>query len=242
MPEGPSLVISKEALQPFKGKKVIRCTTTANIDAHLFIHKKVVDITTWGKHLLICFPHQTIRIHFLLFGSYLINDTRAITPRLHISFSNGFVNFYTSSIQLIEQPLDDIYDWSADVMNEQWNEKAARKKLREAANREIGDVLLDQQIFAGVGNIIKNEVLFRIRVHPESITGNIPPAKIKALLKEAVTYSFEFLQWKKEDVLKKHWLAHTKKTCPRCHIPFIKKYTGKAKRRSFFCTNCQLLY
>jgi endonuclease-8 len=161
---------------------------------------------------------------------------------LHLAFSNGELNFYTSSVLILPDPVDETYDWSADVMNDQWNPAAARKKLKAAAGKMIGDVLLDQQIFAGVGNIIKNEVLFRIRVQPESITGHIPPKLINALLKQVVQYSFEFLEWKKEGVLKKHWQAHTKKTCPRCHIPFVKKYTGTTKRRSFFCTNCQILY
>jgi endonuclease-8 len=104
------------------------------------------------------------------------------------------------------------------------------------------DALLDQNIFAGVGNIIKNEVLFRIRLHPESLVGNVPEPVINELIAEARNYSFDFLEWKKAFVLKKHWLAHTKKTCPRCNIPFVKKYAGKTKRRSFFCTNCQVLY
>ena len=55
-------------------------------------------------------------------------------------------------------------------------------------------------------------------------------------------YSFDFLKWKKDYVLKKHWLAHTKKTCKRCNIPLIKKYCGKTKRRTFFCENCQVKY
>jgi len=52
----------------------------------------------------------------------------------------------------------------------------------------------------------------------------------------------EFLQWKKEHVLKAHWPAHTKPICQRCNLPFIKKHTGLKKRRSFFCPNCQTIY
>jgi endonuclease-8 len=104
------------------------------------------------------------------------------------------------------------------------------------------DALLDQNIFAGCGNIIKNEVLFRIRVHPESRLGKLPTKQLNALIKEARKYSFDFLQWKKQYVLKKHWLAHTKKTCARCKIPLIKKHLGKTNRRSFFCNKCQVIY
>ncbi|WP_311196131.1 hypothetical protein [Antarcticibacterium sp. 1MA-6-2] len=104
------------------------------------------------------------------------------------------------------------------------------------------DALLNQEIFAGVGNIIKNEILYRVRVHPESLLGKIPNAKLNKLIDETRIYSFEFLEWKKAYELKKHWLAHTKKICLRCDLPIIKKQTGTKKRRSFICTNCQKLY
>ncbi len=65
-------------------------------------------------------------------------------------------------------------------------------------------------VFAGVGNIIKNEVLFRIRVHPLSKIGKLPPRKLSELIKQARQYSFDFLEWKKAFVLRKHWLAHNK--------------------------------
>ena len=118
----------------------------------------------------------------------------------------------------------------------------AKEKLTKYPSEMICDTLLDQNIFSGVGNIIKNEVLFRIYVHPASKAGGLPPAKLKALIDEAKNYSFDFYEWKKQYVLKKHWLAHTKKICLRCNLPFIKKYPGVTKRRAFFCTNCQVLY
>ena len=54
--------------------------------------------------------------------------------------------------------------------------------------------------------------------------------------------SSAFYEWKKQYVLKKHWLAHTKRTCPRCHIPFVKAHLGRTNRRSFFCERCQVRY
>lgn len=242
MPEGPSIVILRQELEPFTGLKVLDISAPPAVPVQELLHQKVTAFKSWGKHLLICFTKGTIRIHLLLFGSYRINEDRNIQPRLRLEFKSGYVNFYTSSVLFLTQPVNELYDWSADVMNEQWDAKAARKKLKSIPDTQIADALLDQQIFSGVGNIIKNEVLFRLRIHPESRTGNLPSAKITALLKEAVIYSFEFLDWKKQGTLKKHWQAHTKKTCPRCHIPFVRKYTGKTKRRSFFCTNCQVLY
>lgn len=242
MPEGPSIVILKEALAPFEGRKVLAVAgSTRTIDLQQ-LKNKTVTFKSWGKHFLICFPKFTIRIHFLLFGSYLINERKKATPRLQLHFTNGEVNFYACSIKMIEEPLDEVYDWSTDVMNKAWSDKKALDKLKEVPDMLVCDAALNQDIFAGAGNIFKNEVLFRIKVHPASEVGNLPLRKRKELVKEMVVYAFDFLKWKKAFVLKQHWQAHTKKICPRCNIPLIKKHMGKTNRRTFYCENCQKRY
>jgi len=242
MPEGPSILILKEEVQQFAGKRIIEVSGNASIDLERLQHKTILSFKTWGKHFLICFDDFTIRIHLMMFGTYRINEKKETAPRLHLGFSNGEINFYTCSIKVLEGAVDQYYDWSEDVLNENWNPKKAKIRLDKIPNEKICDAILDQNIFSGVGNIIKNEVLYRCFVHPESLVGKIPPQKIDELIAECSIYSFEFLYWKKKFELKKHWLAYSQKECKRCSLPMIKKPTGKKKRRSFFCTNCQQLH
>lgn len=242
MPEGPSIVILKELVQPFKGKKVLGVAGNTRLDKDQFLNKKVTDFKSWGKHFLICFSKFTLRVHFMLFGSYRINEDREMVPRLSLRFNNGVLNFYACSLKIIEDPLDEVYDWSTDTLSPEWNSAKALKKLKTKPEMLAADAILDQDIFAGAGNIFKNEVLFRIRVHPLSKIGKLPPKKLRELVEEVHNYAYQFLEWKKKFELRKHWLAHTKKTCPRCHIPFIKEHLGKTNRRTFYCANCQLLY
>ena len=244
MPEGPSLVILKEELQPHLGKKVLEVRGNASIDMSILLNKPIKSIQTWGKHLLITIGKTTLRIHFLLFGKYSLDeDIRpARSLRLYLRTSKGEIYFYTCAIKVLEEEIESLYDFSADVMNDTWNPVAARKKLKAIPGEVVCDVLLNQNIFSGVGNIIKNEVLYRVKLHPLSLVGNLPPRMLSALIKEARNYSFDFLEWKKQFVLKKHWLAHTKKTCKRCDLPMHKEYLGKTARRTFFCDNCQVLY
>ena len=242
MPEGPSIVILKEEVQAFTGQKIIAVSGNSKIDQTRLINQTVTVFKSWGKHFLICFQGFTLRIHFLLFGSYRVNERKEAPIRLNLTFSNGELNLYSCSIKFLEGDIDTHYDWTIDVMNDKWDPKKAKLKLDAVPDKRICDTLLEQDIFSGVGNIIKNEILYRVRVHPESFTGNIPQPKIKEIIREARAYSFEFLEWKKKYELKKHWLVHTKKTCLRCHLAIIKKHTGVKKRRSFFCDNCQVLY
>ena len=242
MPEGPSIVILKEAVQQFKGKKVIEVSGNRKIDLKRMEGLKVIDFFSLGKQFLIRFENFAVRIHLLLFGTYRINESKETAARLSLIFDNGELNFYGCSVQYVEEDLDEVYDWSSDVMSDFWDPEQAKVKLLKQPSMMVCDALLNQDIFAGVGNIIKNEVLYRIKVHPESVIENIPDEKLDEMIEEARIYSFEFLEWKKRFELKKHWLAHTKKTCLRCDLPFIKLYLGKTKRRSFFCNNCQIKF
>ncbi|MBA3665737.1 MAG: endonuclease [Bacteroidetes bacterium] len=242
MPEGPSIVILKEALQPFKGKKILEVSGSSKIDIQRMKGLKVEDFKSWGKHSLICFRGFYLRIHMLMFGTYRINEQKDAVPRLHLGFKQGEINFYSCSIRLIEGDVNDDYDWSSDVMSEAWDAKLAEKKLKKASKLNVCDALLDQETFAGVGNIIKNEVLFRIKVHPKSIIDKLSSKKLKELVKEASNYSFDFYEWKKLFELKKHWLIYKKKECPRCKLPVKKDHIGKGKRLTCYCDNCQVLY
>lgn len=241
MPEGPSLVILKEQTARFVGQKIVHAGgNSAQVDTAALVGQPLAALRTWGKHFLVVTPAMTLRIHFLLFGSYRIDERRDKEARLSLGVADGGeINFYACSVKEIDPDLDAAYDWTADVMADAWDPARARKKLRAAPDMLVCDALLDQDIFAGVGNIIKNEVLFRIRLHPLSTVGALPPAKLRALVQEARRYSFDFLAWKKAGVLKRHWLAHAQKTCPRCHIPFHKANLGKTGRRAFWCERCQ---
>lgn len=240
--EGPSLVILREELTFLKGQKVIAAEGNASIPMDRIVGRKIKSFKSFGKHLLIQFHSFTIRIHFLMFGSYRINERKDLNVRLRLSFDDDKVNFYSCAVSMINEPLDDVYDWEVDVMSREWNPAKARRKLRKARDMNVGDALLNQDIFAGVGNIIKNEVLYRIGVHPENNIGDLPPRKLTQLITEAREYSFDFYRWKKVYALRKNWLIYKKKKCKQCGNAVTLKHTGKNPRRSFSCEHCQLMF
>jgi len=242
MPEGPSIVILREATAKFRGKTVRRALGNSSLDLTRMEGRRVIALRSWGKHFLIEFSGFSLRVHMLMFGSYRIDERKPSPPRVSLQFDNGELNIYASSLKYIESKLDDTYDWRTDVMNDAWDPRLARRRLKQQPDTLICDALLDQELFAGVGNIIKNEVLFRQRVHPESTVGALPPRVLGRVIADARAYSFLFLEWKRAFELKKHWQIHTKRTCPTCGGPVSKTYPGKSRRRTFFCPNCQIRY
>lgn len=244
--EGPSLFLAQEQLKPFKGKQIMAAHgNTKALDPSSLVGLATKDIFSWGKHLVFQFPSFAIRIHFMLFGTFEANVDgvwvtgdyrRAREARLSLTFPNGVITMFNCSVKIIESAnAKKDYDFRADIMSKKWDPQLAYKKARAQPDEEIADVLLDQEIFAGVGNIIKNEVLSRMKVAPQRKVRDISPAKLKGLIADARAFSLQFYRWRKEFVLRKHLLVHQKGTCPYCAGKLMRAKTGKRQRWSYWC-------
>ena len=254
MAEGPSIVLLKERAAVFLGSEIKSVEGNAPIEKERLLRRRVVGLRSHGKHFLVELGAFSLRVHLLMLGSYCINQRKDKPIRLGLGFAGGDeINFYSCSVRFLEGPLDAVYDWRIDVMADRWDAALARKNLRAVPEALVCDALLDQTIFAGVGNVIKNEILFRLRLHPLSTVGALSPRKLRELVMQARQYTFEFYEWKKADVdgstpvwegdtLSRHWLVHNKKICPRCDTALIKAHLGTLDRRSFYCENCQVRY
>jgi endonuclease-8 len=161
-------------------------------------------------------------------------------PRLVMNLPNGEITIWAASVKWIEGgDARGEYDFTADIMSGQWSPRAALKKTRAFPHAEIADVLLDQAIFAGVGNIIKNEVLFRTRTSPFLRVEQISPRKLRAIVSDAQVFSHRFLELRKVFALRKNLEVYRKSTCPRCGEKIFRRNHGQRARRSFFCARCQ---
>jgi len=247
--EGPSIHLAAEQLRPFVGRRVMRVAGNSRIGIERFRRKTVRDIFAWGKHLVFQFDAFALRVHFMLWGTFAATvKGRSVTgdyrrsgaPRLVFDFVNGEITVWSASLKFIEDAhARGTYDFSADVLSDEWSPAAALKKVRAHPDEEIADVLLDQSIFAGVGNIIKNEVLFRTRTSPMARVKQLPPATLKAIVADARAFSFRFLELRRRFALRKNLDVYGRGACPECQGRISRKVHGKRKRRSFFCARCQ---
>jgi endonuclease-8 len=144
MPEGPSLVILRELAQSFAGQRILKAEGNSKIDKSRLVGQRVIALRTWGKHFLIELRGFSIRIHFLMWGSYCINSRKDREPRLSLAFTRGReLNFYSCAVRYIDRSLDEEYDWRADVLSDVWDPAAARRKLRAMPDILVCDALLD---------------------------------------------------------------------------------------------------
>ena len=89
MPEGPSIVLLKEEVQQFAGKKIVEVSGNSKIDLQRLAGQKIISFKSWGKHFLICFKGFFLRVHFLMFGTYRINEKKEQAARLHLGLKKA---------------------------------------------------------------------------------------------------------------------------------------------------------
>ena len=241
MPEAPTILVLSETAKQFVGQKLKEVNGSVSHEIKERLKgEKIMDVQTYGKQLLILFPDFCISIHLMLFGSYTINSEKPGKLTLGLIFKNGNLNFYASVVKLIEQPVDSVFNRRSEVMSEQFDRTQALNKVKEHPKTEIVDVLIDQDIFTGVGNKIRNEVLFRVKVHPLSKVKDIPDNKLKQIIDDCVKFSFEMLESKREGVMDDNLVIYKRKECPRDQMAIRHEKVGS--RTIHYCEKCQVLY
>ncbi len=239
MPEGPTIVVFKEKLQKFEHKKVTESGGYNNPFAEEISGKTLENIDTYGKYLLLKFNDFTITVHFGLFGSFLVNESKKVNASFSLFFGSDFVNFYI--VKLKKFANDETFDQELNVFSEQYQLSKTRKLLLEKfPKKQIGDVLLDQNVFPGLGNIIRNEVLFLAKIHPESIVKQIPTKKVNELLQHIQNFSKASVQLIAEKQWKQSCAVYQKKTFENEEISVI--VSPKIKRKSFVVEKLQKKY
>lgn len=237
--EGPSLAILAEELQPFVGRTIDRASGNAKIDIPGLVGQRIRSVRSFGKLLLIQLPREYIRVHFLMWGSYRIDESKERPPRLELEVQNRVLRLYSCAVRIEPGVAEDAFDWRIDTISPEWSRARVQRLLATRTDELLCDVLLDQDVFAGLGNIMKNEILYRVRLNPMTVLGELSSAERLRLVNDVREYAFRFYEWKKAFVLKKNWLIYRKRVCRSCGGQLSIEHTGRLERLSYWCRQCQ---
>ncbi len=240
MPEGPSLLYIKNLLLPFKGKIVKRAGGYGPMPTAWIKGKKLKDILTWGKHLLLVFPNGTVKVHLGLFGDILVNERKKVNRSFFLEFANGEINGYVVKAKKLDQPYRELYDWRTDPLSPDFDKAYVKTLLKTQTGKTIDDILMNQDIFTGVGNIIRIEALYRAAIHPSSVIGKIPANKINKLIGEILRYSklfYEYVAGEKENIFQVYQREYAADGSE-----VTMKILKKSKRKIYFSEHRQQLY
>ncbi|XP_049628583.1 endonuclease 8-like 2 [Suncus etruscus] len=189
-----------------------------------------------------------LQVRFGLFGSVRSNsfsratkankrgDWRDPAPRLLLRFEGGgFLTFYNCQLAWSLGPVGTV---ASDILSPKFHRGQALEALGQA--RPVCYTLMDQRCFSGLGNIIKNEALYRAGVHPLSPGSLLGSARLEALLDEVLAFSKGWLHAKAQG-RRQCTLVYGKDHCPAGHL--VRREAlgppGGWPRLTWWCPQCQ---
>ena len=127
-----------------------------------------------GKHLLYRFQNNiSLHIHLGLFGRVLKQPMPLKSPkgavRVRLASKTHFVDINGPTIcEVLDQSgVDTLFNRiGPDVLRPDANPEISFKKIQRSA-LPIGQLIMNQSIIAGIGNIYRTEILWRQAIHPE---------------------------------------------------------------------------
>jgi endonuclease-8 len=275
MPEGDTIFRTARTLgRALAGKPItgFRSTypllTRFNDDTPL-AGQTVAAVEPRGKFLLIHFSGgATLVTHLLMNGSWHIYrpGERWQQPRINmrivietrdylaVGFLVPVAEIHTAQ-SLARHPR--IPRPALDVLNPEFDAIAAARRVHAHANEEIADVLLHQEVLAGVGNVFKSEICFVNGVHPFCKVSALTSDQVQALIASAqklvaanvledsgdtiVTYGGRHRRTTHEsDPTASLWVyGRNDEPCRRCGEPIRRRIQGPDARVTFWCPQCQ---
>lgn len=225
-------------------------------------NKKISDITTCGKWLIFNLGDLSILSHLRMEGKYFYvpSDTK-IDKHIHVVFTldNGMDLRYQDTRKFGKMELvktSEVYETECikklgiEPDDKRLNGEYLLTKLRNK-NKPIKELLLDQTIINGLGNIYANEVLFASGINPFRKSSSITLEEANRIVKESsriITKSYEMggctirsytsslgVIGHYQDELKVQ--SRESLPCPNCNTPISRiRISG---RSTFYCKNCQ---
>jgi endonuclease-8 len=123
----------------------------------------------------------------------------------------------------------------------------ARRRLDAEPGRPLADVLLDQRVFAGVGNVYKSELCFLHALHPLTPVGALSAERRDALVADAarllhanaVSTSGGRATTGPGERGRLHVYGRAGAACRRCGTRICSARLGDPPRRTDWCPRCQ---
>jgi len=278
MPEGDTIYRAARALQQAIGGKVVTGFETGlaklarvNDDSPL-IGRVVEKVESRGKWLLVYFSGDLILItHMLMSGSWHLyrpgEKWRMGRSRMRVviktadweaaAFNVPIAEFYTArSLERSSQ----VPKLGPDILSDEFTVESGVARLvdygRENPDAEIGVVLLNQRVMAGLGNVYKSEVAFAARVNPFRAMRTITEREMERVVDFAwrymksnvaegtgagiVTTSGGRRTTHAMDREERLWVYRRQgQECRRCEATVMMRKQGVQVRSTYWCPECQ---
>jgi endonuclease-8 len=271
MPEGDTIFRAARTLHRALAGRVVAqfSSQLAQLDAvdrrAPIVGRTVVGCAARGKHLLIELSGDLfLRSHMRMHGSWHLyrpgerwrapgRDARiVITTDAWLAIGFGIVD--AEFLERNELPHHDrLSALGPDLLSPDFDVAEALRRIRAAPARHVAEAILRQQSMAGLGNVLKCEVLFACRVHPFTPVSSVTEAQLRCLVERGRrlirlnveersivgAQRFGRITTGRLDPRERLWVYGRKgEPCLRCATP-IESATETEGRRTYWCPTCQ---
>lgn len=254
MPEGDSVAGHASRLRPILlGRQITDVKGTApavRANSHRILDATVEDIRTVGKNLVIDLSGGlSIRVHLGMSGRWrMIPPGRPIPGSARLALSAGGPTAVCSAAPTIDVDRTPAIDYSLsrlgpDVLGDFELDEFVRR-ARTRGSVAVADVLLDQRVLAGIGNVYKSELLFLARIDPHTPIDEISDDRLRRVAKDAIRLMTANVGPKPRTTTGSRardrgmWVyGRARQPCRRCGTAVSMENQGG--RVTYWCSKCQ---
>jgi endonuclease-8 len=273
MPEGDTIFRAARTLhRALAGKPVVRfesvfpALTRVHVDTPL-TDQTIEGVSATGKHVLMRFSGGLVlRTHMRMNGSWHIyrpheswqrprRDMRIVVATadfVAVGFNVPVAEFVAAR-HLARH--DELRRLGPDLLSETFDEAEACLRIKARPAEPIADVLLNQRVMAGIGNVYKSEVLFACRINPFAPVRDLDDAALICLISTArrfllanvhsslapmTTYTGYRRTTGRDNPGERLWVyGRAGQPCRRCGTGVSLDKHGTDARLTYWCRGCQ---
>jgi endonuclease-8 len=278
MPEGDTIFRAARALNKALAGKVVTGFETALAplarvnDDRPIVGRTVERVEARGKWCLIFFSGDLILItHMRMSGSWHIYKTgerwQVSRSAMRIAITCGDVQAVAFSVPVAEfhttrslERSENVPKLGVDVLGATYSVDTAVRALRDYRlshpDTEIANVLLNQRVLAGIGNVYKSEIAFAAGVNPFRKMQTVSDRELERIAEIAhrymhaniaeskgegmVTYTGNRRTTRRMDHSARLWVYRRQgQECRRCGAIIEMRRQGTGARSTYWCPSCQ---
>jgi endonuclease-8 len=273
MPEGDTIFRAARTLHgALAGKPVVRFESTfpaltrVHVDTPL-TSQSIESVSSSGKHLLMRFSGGLVlRTHMRMNGSWHIyrpHDTWQ-RPRRDMRIVVATADFVAVGFNIPVAEFiraralprhEELRRLGPDLLSERFDEEEALRRIQARPAEPIADVMINQRVMAGIGNVYKSEVLFACRINPFVAVGDLELDALRCLITTArrlllanvhaslapmTTYAGYRRTTGRDNPNERLWVyGRAGHPCRRCGTAVKIDKRGADARLTYWCSKCQ---
>ncbi len=218
----------------------------------------VADVAARGKHLLVTFDDDwVLHTHMRMTGSwhtYRVGDRwRRGRSRMRVLLADAEVQavcFDAPVVELLDPPAlarhPSLRALGPDLVTRDDGVEVGLDRMASLGegHRPVVEVLLDQRITSGIGNVYANEVAFLAGVHPMADLATVDVDRRTRMLADATRLLRANLTTRGRTTVPRTdgglWVYdRSGRPCRRCGTPIVGRKVGDAARPTYWCPTCQ---